>query len=88
MLRTLTAFEGISIHALDGAIGAVKDAYFDDKTWTVRSWNERKVLISLTRGAVREAPRWDPSRALTPDYASYLLRFDRENHRGLVEGRQ
>lgn len=30
MLRTLTALEGISIHALDGAIGTVKDTYFDD----------------------------------------------------------
>ena len=54
MLRTMKSMEGYAIGALDGAIGHVKDFYFDDEAWVVRylvvetgEWLERrKVLIS------------------------------------------
>lgn len=57
--------------------------------WIERvSWDERKVFVGLTGDAVREAPQWDPVRALTPDYEAYLQRFDRKNHRRMGEGRR
>jgi len=53
MLRTLTDLEDYSIGATDGAIGRVKDYYFDDEAWVIRyfvvetgSWLSRTVLIS------------------------------------------
>ena len=54
MLRNVQDLEGYAIGATDGAIGHVKDFYFDDKTWVIRylvvetgSWlSSRKVLIS------------------------------------------
>jgi len=54
MLRTLTDLKDYSIGATDGAIGQVKDFYFDDEAWVVRyfvvetgTWlSSRKVLIS------------------------------------------
>ena len=53
MLRTLTDLEDYSIGATDGAIGRVKDYYFDDEAWVIRyfvvetgSWLRRTVLIS------------------------------------------
>lgn len=111
-LRSAEAVIGYHIEAIDDSIGHLDDFLFDVRDWSLqsvvvdaRNWlpgrhlvvavdwiervsrHERKVFAGLTRGAVREAPRWDPSRALTPDYESYLLRFDRKNHRGLVQGR-
>lgn len=54
MLRAASEVNGLSIAAVDGDIGSVKDLYFDDLTWTVRylvvdtgSWLPgRQVLIS------------------------------------------
>lgn len=54
MLNSLKRINGTTIQATDGAIGQVKEAYFDDERWAVRylvvdtgNWlNERKVLIS------------------------------------------
>jgi uncharacterized protein YrrD len=53
MLRTLNDLTGMSIGAADGFIGRVKDAYFEDCSWTIRylvvdtgGWLSRKVLIS------------------------------------------
>ena len=54
MLRPASAFKGLAIAATDGDIGSIRDLYFDDHTWTVRSlvvdtgsWLPgRQVLIS------------------------------------------
>jgi hypothetical protein len=54
MLRNMIDLDGYAINARDGAIGKVKDFYFDDEAWAVRylivdtgSWlSSRKVLIS------------------------------------------
>lgn len=61
MLRPASAFKGLSIAAIDGDIGSIRDLYFDDLTWTVRylvvdtgGWLPgRQVLISplSVRGA-------------------------------------
>ncbi len=55
MLHRLDRLVDVRIEALDGEIGAIKDAYFEDEEWTVRylvietgTWLEsRKVLISM-----------------------------------------
>jgi len=36
MLRTLTDLQGCWIRATDGDLGAVKDVYFTDLSWTVQ----------------------------------------------------
>ena len=54
MLRSIKDLEGYAISATDGAIGNVKDLYFDDRAWVVRylvvetgAWlSSRKVLVS------------------------------------------
>jgi sporulation protein YlmC with PRC-barrel domain len=54
MLRSLKDMEGYSIGATDGAIGEVRDFYFDDESWVIRylvvetdEWHANKrVLIS------------------------------------------
>ena len=54
MLRSMKDLDGMAVEATDGAIGHVKDFYFDDSAWVVRylvvetgSWlSSRKVLIS------------------------------------------
>jgi sporulation protein YlmC with PRC-barrel domain len=54
MLSAASGFKGISIAAVDGDIGSIRDLYFDDVTWTIRylvvdtgSWLPgRQVLIS------------------------------------------
>jgi len=54
MLRSVKDLEDYAIRATDGAIGHVKDFYFDDKGWVIRylvvdtgTWlSSRKVLIS------------------------------------------
>jgi hypothetical protein len=54
MFRSMKDLEDYAIGATDGAIGHVKDFYFDDKTWVIRylvvdtgAWlSSRKVLIS------------------------------------------
>ena len=53
MLRSVKSLEGFSIGATDGAIGKVKDFYFDDEAWVVRyavvntnAWLGHEVLIS------------------------------------------
>ena len=54
MLRNMKTMEGYAIAATDGAVGHVKDLYFDDAAWVVRylvvetgDWlAHRKVLIS------------------------------------------
>jgi hypothetical protein len=54
MLHSMKRFYGYKLGALDGAIGHVKDFYFDDRSWTVRyavadtgSWiRGRQVLLS------------------------------------------
>ncbi len=54
MLRNSRDLEGCAIGATDGAIGEVKDLYFDDEAWVIRylvvstgTWlANRKVLIS------------------------------------------
>lgn len=56
MLRNIIDLENYAIHATDGAIGQVKDFYFDDETWVIRylvvntgSWlSNREVLIART----------------------------------------
>jgi hypothetical protein len=66
MLRTLEDLMRARIGAVDGTIGHIKDAYFEDQNWTVRylvadtaRWLSRKVLISPF--AV-EAAHWDEAR--------------------------
>jgi uncharacterized protein YrrD len=39
MLRSVKNLEGLSIAATDGIIGKVKDFYFDDDAWVVKSWS-------------------------------------------------
>lgn len=54
MLRAFSDLRGLSLGALDGEIGSVKDAYFDDAQWTLRyfvvttgSWlSGRDVLVA------------------------------------------
>jgi hypothetical protein len=54
MLRSVKSLEGFAIGATDGAIGKVKDFYFDDEAWVIRyvvvntsAWlGGREVLIS------------------------------------------
>jgi len=54
MLRKAKELKGAKLQARDGAIGKIKDLYFDDEAWTVRylvadtgSWlTGRKVLLS------------------------------------------
>jgi hypothetical protein len=54
MLNSLERIGGTAIQASDGAIGEIREAYFDDERWVIRylvvdtgSWlAERKVLIS------------------------------------------
>ena len=54
MLRDMNDLDGYAVNARDGAIGKVRDFYFDDEAWAVRylivdtgSWlSSRKVLIS------------------------------------------
>lgn len=112
-LRSAAAVIGYHIEAIDGSIGHVEDFLYDAQDWSLQSavvdtrnwlpgrhvvvavdwiervsWDERRVSVGLTLGAIREAPQWDPVRALKPDHERYLQRFDRKNHRSLVEGRQ
>ena len=44
MLRNSKDLEGSAIGATDGAIGDVKDLYFDDEEWVIR------YLVVLRRG--------------------------------------
>ncbi len=54
MLNKSKTLQGYRLHSLDGAIGTVKDFYFDDRYWTIRylvvdtgTWlASRRVLIS------------------------------------------
>ena len=54
MMNSIGHLVGSTITASDGEIGRIKQAFFDDQTWTVRylvvdtgSWlSEREVLIS------------------------------------------
>ena len=54
MLNPASGFRGLSISAIDGDIGSIRDLYFDDITWTIRylvvdtgNWLPgRQVLIS------------------------------------------
>ncbi len=63
MLRSLKSMEGYSIGATDGAIGQVRDFYFDDETWVIRylvvetdAWySNKRVLISPHS---LERPNW------------------------------
>lgn len=36
MILNLSAFDGYSVHGLDGELGRLRDVYFDDFHWTVR----------------------------------------------------
>lgn len=64
MLRNAKSIEGLELHAREGAIGIVKDVYFDDERWHLRyfivqtgSWlTGRMVLISP---AAIHSPLWD-----------------------------
>ena len=68
MLRNLQDMKNYTIGATDGAIGHVKDFYFDDQAWTIRyfvvdtgGWlSSRKVLIS-------------PMSLAHPDWAAGIL---------------
>lgn len=68
MLRNVKSFSGYSVGATDGAIGRVKDFYFDDQAWVIRyivvdssAWlGGRDVLIS-------------PYAISQPDWASDVL---------------
>jgi hypothetical protein len=54
MLRSISDLHGSTVHASDGDIGSVSQAYFDDESWGVRylvvetgNWlNDRQVLVS------------------------------------------
>ena len=54
MLRSIGDLHGCIVSALDGDIGSVRQAYFDDEAWAVRylvvetgNWlNDRQVLVS------------------------------------------
>lgn len=71
MLQTVADLKRMSIGALDGEIGHVKDAYFDDCEWTLRylvvnpgTWlNRRWVLI--TPWSIR-AVDWDAQQVHIP----------------------
>lgn len=78
MLRNAKSLEGYELHARDGAIGKVKDVYFDDAQWQVRylvvsagSWlTGREVLIGAAALIARE---WE-KRALTVDLTKEQVR--------------
>jgi len=78
MLRNAKSLEGYELHARDGAIGKVKDVYFDDAHWQVRylvvsagSWlTERDVLIAAAALTARD---WDKG-ALTVDLTKEQVR--------------
>lgn len=67
MLQRLNPLRGGPVLALDGDVGAIKDFYFDDDTWTIRyvvvdtgTWLQgRLVLIPLS--ALHE-PDWEQRR--------------------------
>ncbi|HWK51342.1 MAG TPA: PRC-barrel domain-containing protein, partial [Steroidobacter sp.] len=67
MLRTFSDLKRMSIGATDGELGHIRDAYFDDRHWTLRylvvnpgSWlTARRVLISPW--AIR-AVNWEAQR--------------------------
>src|SRR5438876_3455863 len=77
MLKPASGFKGLTIAAVDGDLGSVKDLYFDDLTWTVRylvvdtgGWLPgRQVLIS-------------PMSVLTPDAAYYGAKATRARNTG------
>ena len=69
MLRAFSDLKSLSLGAIDGDIGTVKDAYFDDRHWTLRylvattgSWlSGRTVLLvpQAIRGVDWEHQRVD-----------------------------
>jgi uncharacterized protein YrrD len=54
MLRSVKAFEGYQVQAIDGDVGTVRDFYFDDEHWAIRYlvvdtgafFSGRRVLVS------------------------------------------
>jgi len=69
MIRSTKSLNGFELLATDGALGNVKDLYFDDVQWNVRYvvvetgvWlRSRKVLLSTS---VFSGSEWDSSRLL------------------------
>jgi hypothetical protein len=63
MLNKAKALNGFTLDSLDGAIGKVKEFYFDDRYWTIRylvadtgNWlADRQVLISQRFRALRKS---------------------------------
>ncbi len=64
MLKNAKFYEGFDLTASDGAIGTVKDVYFDDERWYVRyfvvdagTWLEGRMVL-ISPGAITK-PRYD-----------------------------
>lgn len=64
MLRSVGDLRRVTIAAMDGELGSVRDLYFDDRSWTVRYLvvdtgsglpDRRRVLVSP-----KSVRRWDP----------------------------
>jgi hypothetical protein len=44
--------------------------------WATRvSWDERKVFLDLSRQAIKDSPKWDPSAAVNREYETRLYDF-------------
>jgi uncharacterized protein YrrD len=104
-LRSCNAVIGYHIHAVDGDIGHVQGMLIDEKSWAIRylvintsnwwlghqvlvapewitdvSWVDRKLIIDLTRQAIKESPHWDP--ALLPDRPEESLVYQHYGRKG------
>jgi hypothetical protein len=104
-LRSCNAVILYHIHAADGDIGHVQGMLVDENSWAIRyliintsnwwlghqvlvapewitevSWLERKVMIDLTRRAIKESPHWDPARL--PDRPQEALVYQHYGRKG------
>ena len=50
MLRSTTELSDCTIGATDGTIGSVKDVYFDDDKWVVRSYRRYRRVVVQSQG--------------------------------------
>ena len=68
MLRRLSDLEGFTIGATDGAIGRVRDFYFDDESWVIRY-----LIVETDERHGRKRVLISPISLLQPDWAEKVL---------------
>lgn len=68
MLRSIKELEGYAIGAVDGAIGHVKDLYFDDEAWVIRY-----LIVETGPWLVGKKVLISPMAIGRPDWAGRLL---------------